>query len=44
MQSVLTRAVNLNVTEREELLKSYGLHNFKVLGQYFPMSNAHDIA
>ncbi|KAJ7211955.1 hypothetical protein C8J57DRAFT_1604410 [Mycena rebaudengoi] len=29
MQRVLTRAVNLNVTEREELLKSYGLHNFK---------------
>ncbi|KAJ7267758.1 hypothetical protein C8J57DRAFT_1181509 [Mycena rebaudengoi] len=29
MQSVLTRAVNLNVTEREELLKSYGLHSFK---------------
>jgi hypothetical protein len=30
MQRVLTRAVDLNATEREELLKSYGLHNFEV--------------
>ncbi|KAJ7759514.1 hypothetical protein B0H16DRAFT_1313294 [Mycena metata] len=30
MQAILTRAENLNATQREELLKSYGLHNFKL--------------
>ncbi|KAJ7261681.1 hypothetical protein C8J57DRAFT_1071747 [Mycena rebaudengoi] len=30
MQRVLRRAADLNVTEREELLKSYGLHNFEL--------------
>ncbi|KAJ7895851.1 hypothetical protein B0H13DRAFT_1885374 [Mycena leptocephala] len=29
MQRVLTRAASLNITEREELLKSYGLHSFQ---------------
>ncbi|KAJ7306232.1 hypothetical protein DFH08DRAFT_720893 [Mycena albidolilacea] len=29
MQCVLTRAVDLNATEREELLRSYGPHNFE---------------
>lgn len=32
MQRVLERAEELNNTDREELLKSYGLHNFKVRG------------
>ncbi|KAF8147227.1 hypothetical protein K438DRAFT_1626454 [Mycena galopus ATCC 62051] len=29
MQCIITQAANLNATEREELLKSHGLHNFK---------------
>ncbi|KAJ7115714.1 hypothetical protein C8R44DRAFT_709074 [Mycena epipterygia] len=29
MRRVVTQAAKLNITEREELLKSYGLHNFE---------------
>jgi hypothetical protein len=45
MQQVLTKAAKLNTTQREELLKAYGLHNFQVRCRSLPNSlivNTHD--
>ncbi|KAJ7467649.1 hypothetical protein FB451DRAFT_1040236, partial [Mycena latifolia] len=44
MQRVITRAANLNATDREELLKSHGLHNFKHFLWNFNHSDPYEAA